>query len=126
MDSIRVGKQGEDYAAGILEQQGHRILSRNWSCRWGEIDLVTRQGNTICFVEVKTRRRGAMVTPFEAVGLHKRRRIIRSAMTYLAENPSDLQPRFDVFAVYHDGKSGIYHWDYMTGAFDSEEVDSFG
>ena len=55
-ESRRLGRWGEDLAAEFLEQQGYRIVDRNWKCRFGELDLVAEGGGFLCFVEVKLRR----------------------------------------------------------------------
>lgn len=125
MDAQELGKLGEDCAEKTLLAKGHKLLARNWSCPWGEIDMISRDGEYICFIEVKTRKIGAMVTPFEAVDFSKRKRIIRAAILYLQQNPQDLQPRFDVFAVYYDRRWGIADTDYLMGAFDLDGFEGF-
>jgi putative endonuclease len=93
------GARGERYAAKALEEKGYTVLARNYSTRYGEIDLVAENGECIAFVEVKTRAARWIVSPAAAVTLSKQRRIIRTAAEYLSQNPTDLQPRFDVFAI---------------------------
>jgi putative endonuclease len=51
----QVGRQGEDAAADFFEQQGYKVIARNWRCRGGEIDLIVRKGDDVRVVEVKTR-----------------------------------------------------------------------
>ena len=77
---ITLGNRGERLAARHLQRQGFRILARQFRVRRGEIDLVAREGNTLVFVEVKTRRRGL---PAEAVTPEKQRRITRTARAFL-------------------------------------------
>lgn len=120
MHSGLLGRLGEDFAAVLLGDSGMRVLARNYTSRYGEIDLVASDGVTICFVEVKTRRANSMVAGAEAVTPEKRRKIITTALCYLQEFPCDLQPRFDVLSVVADKKGEIVQYEYFTGAFDSD------
>lgn len=94
------GAWGEDYAAAYLRRHGYRILARNYSCRFGEIDIIASDRRYVVFVEVKLRasdrfvRAGAYVTPA------KQARIRTAASLWLAEHDTPLQPRFDVIEIY--------------------------
>lgn len=112
------GAAGEEYAAGILSGLGYRILARNFSSRYGEIDVIAEKGEVIAFIEVKTRRSGSMVSGLEAVTKSKQRKIIVTAMWYMKTHALDLQPRFDVFCAETWNGVIISH-DYLEGAFDS-------
>lgn len=117
-----IGKAGEDYTANWLQKQGYTILDRNWRCRWGEVDIIAQKGGIVAFVEVKTRRPGAMVSPLEAVDWTKRRRIVRTAVTWMQRSKSPLQPRLDVAAVTAEedkGRELISGFDYYPSAFDA-------
>lgn len=83
MNSITLGKYGEDFAAGILEAEGCTILERNFRCRAGEIDIIAEKNGELYFVEVKTRRGLTVGRPAEAVTLQKQRRIRTAASLYL-------------------------------------------
>ena len=100
---LSLGRWGEDFAADYLCERGWRIVARNLRTPVGEIDLVARQGKTLAFIEVKTRRSAAFGTPQEAVGVRKQRQIIRAAQWYLLQQGARLQPRFDVVAVTAGG-----------------------
>lgn len=113
----QTGDRGEEAVTRHLQQQGYTILARNWHCRWGELDIVATRDDIIAFVEVKTRRQGAMVSPFAAVDYRKQRRVICSAQAYLQAHPLDLQPRFDVAGVTTGG--GTLGVDYLESAFDA-------
>ena len=121
------GSKGEDFAAEMLEKSGLTILRRNYKKRWGEIDLIAQDGEYIAFVEVKTRRQGGLVSPLEAVTLTKQRRLLATAACFLAENPLDLQPRFDVFEILTQGKENfsVVRFQYIKGAFDANEHNRF-
>ena len=117
--SSEVGLLGEELVAFYLERSGYKILRRNYRIRGGEIDIIAASDEFIAFVEVKTRREGAMVSGFEAVGHRKKMLIIRTALRFLSEFPSDLQPRFDVAEVtVRDGR--VRKLKYLDGAFDTE------
>ncbi|MBR6419991.1 MAG: YraN family protein [Oscillospiraceae bacterium] len=112
------GNLGEAAVCAYLVQQGAEILCRNFTVRGGEIDIVARQGEFLLFVEVKTRRPGAMVSGAAAVTAAKRQHLIHAAEQYLLRNPADLQPRFDVAEVEYSG-SFVRHIEYIPFAFDA-------
>lgn len=96
----RTGQRGEELAAAYLVDAGYRIIERNYRCRFGEIDIVAREGETLVFAEVKSRRSEAYGAPQVAVGHEKQRKISKIALNYLSENHLGCHPaRFDVVAV---------------------------
>ncbi|HAG57397.1 MAG TPA: YraN family protein [Ruminococcaceae bacterium] len=127
MTTREIGAQGETFAAQILQEQGMKILSRNYYTPYGEIDLIVLDKGCIAFVEVKTRRTGSVTRPAEAVDRRKRERIIRSAVCYLMEYPVDLQPRFDVFEIVtKKGKTfSVQFYRYIINAYEVTNDESF-
>lgn len=118
----RTGRAGEDYTAAWLARQGYVILARNWHCRWGEVDIIARKGETVAFVEVKARRPGSMVSPLEAVDRRKRQRLLKTARAWLLAEKSPLQPRMDVAAVTVEncrGRELVGGFDYYESAFEA-------
>jgi len=100
LTGTRTGKRGEDLAATYLADAGFRIIERNYRCLFGEIDIVAEEGDTLVFVEVKTRRSEAYGGPLLAVGSRKQAKISRISLQYLAEKRLRHRPaRFDVVAV---------------------------
>ena len=96
----RFGAQGEEVAAAELRRRGYRILERNVRTKLGELDLVARDGDTICFVEVKARRSAAFGLPQEAVTRQKQWHLTRMAQWYLkAKGLTGKPARFDVVAL---------------------------
>jgi putative endonuclease len=94
------GRLGEALASSYLERKGYCILARNYRCRLGEVDLITRGPDGLVFVEVRTKRHPAMVTPEETIGRVKADRMIRSAEHYLMETgQEELRWRLDVIAI---------------------------
>jgi putative endonuclease len=97
---ISTGKRGEELAATYLAEAGYRIIERNYRCPFGEIDIIAEEGETLVFVEVKSRRSEAYGDPQLAVGHQKQKKISRIAMNYLKEKNLCHRPaRFDVVAV---------------------------
>lgn len=115
------GAEAEEMACRILEGKGYRILKRNYTTRFGEIDIIAQDGDFLVFVEVKCRGRGSLSSPREAVSRAKRKRIIRSALLFLSSHPSG-QPRFDVFEIQEDEKGKV--WNHLINAFGAEEYDA--
>jgi len=103
MDNQKLGKLGEDAAAAYLQEQGYRILCRNFRCRMGEIDLIAAKGYGLTFVEVKTRRNDCYGRPCESVTSRKRGRLKAAADYYLSTRPKNaFRPqslRFDVLEI---------------------------
>jgi putative endonuclease len=96
----QLGEAGEDLAAAALKKQGYKILERNYTCTLGEIDLIARQGKTLVFIEVKTRRSERFGAPQEAVSPAKQARLRRLAAYYLKQKRlGEVAVRFDVVAI---------------------------
>ena len=97
---ISTGKKGEELAAAYLEEAGYRIIVRNYRCLFGEIDMVAEEGETLVFVEVKSRRSDAYGDPQLAVGPQKQKKMSRISLHYLSEHHLRHRlARFDVVAV---------------------------
>ena len=95
-----LGRRGEDLAERHLLARGYRLVERNWRCRHGEIDLVVRDGDTLVFVEVKTRTTTAFGHPFEAITRTKLARIRQLAGVWCAAHPAERgHIRIDAVAV---------------------------
>ena len=86
---VKLGRQGEELAARELARRGYEIVTRNWRCQVGEVDVVVRQGEVWTFFEVRTRRGREDGTPEESVTPTKRQRMIDVALTYLGEHEMD-------------------------------------
>jgi putative endonuclease len=98
--NTELGARGEQLAIDYLRSRGLRVLCRNWRCRFGEIDVVARDGKTTAFIEVKTRSGLNYGLPIEAVTEAKRKRIRQLAMMWLRHFGGPWAPiRFDVVSV---------------------------
>lgn len=94
------GASAEQAAEAYLQGQGLKTVARNYRSRFGELDLVMRDGAALVFVEVRQRRHRGYADGIESVDCHKQRRLASVAQRYLAwEAPETLESRFDVVAV---------------------------
>jgi putative endonuclease len=112
-----VGAYGERVAVRYLIDQGMVLLDRNWRCGSGELDAVLRDGDTVVFAEVKTRRGNAFGSPAEAVVPAKVRRLRHLATLWLAQSRTRAREvRFDVVSVLprRAGPAAVEH---LRGAF---------
>jgi putative endonuclease len=121
MKRHRIGAWGEEIARQYLETKGYRILARNWRTQEGEVDLVAQDGETIVFVEVKTRTSKEFGWPEESITVTKRRRLQRSAMAYLSDQDLiDILWRIDVIAIDRNHSGGVERLDHYIDAVDGE------
>jgi putative endonuclease len=117
---IWLGKSGEDAAAKILQENGMRIIARNYRTKMGEIDIIARDKDVICFVEVKARSSSAFGLPAESITAAKRKRLQKLALYYLKEKHLlGQKARFDVVSVRYS--SGIPETILEKGAFCQDE-----
>ncbi len=95
----KTGDQAETRARRYLEKQGLQLVTSNFRCNSGEIDLIMRHGNHLVFVEVRCRASNHYGDAAETVGFRKQRKLIRTAQYYLQQNRIDRPCRFDVVAL---------------------------
>jgi putative endonuclease len=112
MSKQRLGQSAETRAEAFLKAQGLAPVARNWRCRFGEIDLVMRDRDTLVFVEVRLRNHAGFGDGFDSVTPAKQRRLITTARHYLATLQRVPPCRFDVVAL-RDGADP----DWMRNAF---------
>lgn len=98
--SGQLGRWGEELVAEYLHKQGCRLVASGYRTRFGEIDLIVEDSTFLMFVEVKLRKGDSFATAREAVDGRKQQRLRTTAELYLAEYPTEKQPRFDVAEVY--------------------------
>lgn len=113
------GAWGEAIAAEFLRKKHYRIIANGYRSRFGEIDLIAQNRRFLVFVEVKLRKSAGFAQAREFVDSRKQDRLRMTASIYLSENPTNLQPRFDVVEIYAPEGTGttapkIYH---MEDAF---------
>ena len=98
------GSYGEKVACQHLKKNNYIILERNYRKRFGEIDIIAKKGDLIAFVEVKTRSCEEFGKPSEAVNYAKRQRIIKTALSYIAQKDLDAEFSFDIIEVLINNK----------------------
>lgn len=102
------GAQAEILACAHLEQAGLKLVTRNYRCPQGEIDLILHDGDVLVFVEVRYRNSSAFGSPAETVDSRKQARLRAAASHYLVKHAIDRACRFDVVAV--SGSNARIEW----------------
>lgn len=110
MNKREIGNKAEDIASKYLLDKGFKILERNFHSRYGEIDIIALDKDTIVFIEVKYRKNNNFGTPLESISLSKIKSICKTAKFYLKSEEKD--SRFDVISIESDN---IEH---ITNAFE--------
>ncbi|MBQ9625030.1 MAG: YraN family protein [Clostridia bacterium] len=93
-----LGKAFEEQACEYLKEKGYEILEQNYTCRYGEIDIVARQGKYTVFVEVKYRKNDDFCTPAEAITVQKLKKLEKAALDYIACHGESFY-RFDAVCI---------------------------
>lgn len=97
---IELGKSGEETAVSYLKKNGFRILLRNFKNSLGEIDIIAKDKNTLCFIEVKTRTSLDKGFPQEAITPAKQHKLSKVAISFLKSRKLlDSSARFDIVSV---------------------------
>ena len=104
MSTLTVGFRGEDKAAEYLRARGYEVLARNYRSRYGEIDIVARDGEWVVFAEVKTRKDDSFASAASAVTPSKRAKIRKTALLWMKHTNCVDPARFDVIEVYAGGR----------------------
>jgi len=100
----QLGQAGEEQAARYLMEKGYRIVQRNWRFLKAEIDLIARKGDTLVFVEVKTRSSLDFGLPQDFVNRKKIQTLITAIHAYLQWQPAALKARLDIIAIHRTPK----------------------
>ena len=97
---LELGRKGEAEAASFLQKKGYKIIDCDCRSRFGQIDIIAKDKNTVCFIEVKSRSTLRFGVPSEAVDRTKQKKISRAALLYLLKNKLlESSARFDVVAI---------------------------
>lgn len=94
-----LGKQGEEMAVAHLRSNGYQILETNWRFGKEEIDIISRIGDDLAIIEVKTRNSDFFGDPQEFVSKSKQKHLIRAAHAYVEKHNLDVEVRFDVIGI---------------------------
>ena len=118
MDKKLLGRFGEEQAAKYLKKKKYKILGMNYSCRFGEIDIIAENRDYVVFAEVKLRKSAAFAEAREFVTSAKQQRCLTAARIWLAANPTEKQPRMDVIEIYApSGEAGAIRINHIENAF---------
>lgn len=112
----RLGIEGEELAVRFLKKKGYKIVLRNFKSPVGEMDIIAEDGDTLVFVEVKTRTDDSFGHPFEAVTPRKREKLRKVALGYLKHSRRDTPARFDVLSIETDGAN--HNIEHIKDAFE--------
>lgn len=117
--TLPTGRLGEHFAAEFLRRLRYQVVATNYRQPFGEVDIIAKDGATLVFVEVKTRKSSAFGTAAEAVDGRKQRQLSRVALEYLhRHNLHEAAARFDVLAVRLDSDNRLLGVDHLKNAFD--------
>jgi putative endonuclease len=111
-----LGRHGEELAERRLTSLGYEIVTRNWRCEYGELDLVARDGECLALVEVRTRRGSTLGTPEESITPAKQARLIELAEAYVQASDWKGDWRIDVVAVEMDRRGRLLRVDHYENA----------
>ena len=100
-----LGKLGEELAVDYLKKNGYKILTTNWTFQKAEIDIIAQIENTLAIIEVKTRSSIEFGLPQDAVKPKKIQLLVKAVNAYVIEKDLDIDVRFDIIAIYKEGKS---------------------
>ena len=113
----RLGRWGEEHARRYLEGKGYTVSETNYRSRWGEVDIVSRLGEELVFVEVKTRRGIAFGTPEESITAAKSQRLIATAQDYLQKNGLEQSRwRIDLISIQLDETGKLLEVNHLENA----------
>lgn len=121
-NTTHIGRQAESYALDYLREQQLSLVARNWTCRYGELDLIMTDRATLVFIEVRYKRHLGFMSPIESINRAKQQKIIRAATAFIQQQAEWQQHpcRFDVIGV-----TGAMHnlsYDWIQNAFDASPL----
>jgi putative endonuclease len=110
-NSYKKGKLGEKIALKYLEKKGHRLVARNWYCRWGEIDLITLYNDLLYFTEVKFRTNLKFGYPIDSVNYFKLKHFYASIRSYIELSSYKKSYKIQILEIYKDKKWHLNAYD---------------
>ncbi|HEX7475622.1 MAG TPA: YraN family protein [Dehalococcoidales bacterium] len=117
MKRSETGLLGEKLAQNFLKKKGYRILENNYRCRYGEIDIVARQGQCLVFVEVRTKNNLKFGTPEESISYSKMQHMEQAAEFYAQEHRTEgLEWRIDLIAIELDANLRVQRIEQIENA----------
>jgi putative endonuclease len=115
---LNSGKEAEGLAAAYLKKRGFKIIEKNYRTKLGEIDIIGKDKDCICFIEVRSRNTDNFGTPEDSITRRKQNRIMKAALFYIKKHGlEDADCRFDVVCVVKS-KGGAPGIDLIKNAFE--------
>jgi len=111
-----LGVLGEEAALQLLRRKSYTILEKNWRSGRTEVDIIARLGKELVIAEVKSRHRGYLESPLDAVNRKKQKLLIRAAGAYISKTGLDLEVRFDIIVVIFEN-DGVFRVHHIENAF---------
>jgi len=116
LNALNPGLVAEKIAATFLAQQGLKLVTTNFHCRYGEIDLIMQEGNTLVFVEVRLRTNAAFGSAAASITPKKQQKLINTAQFYLQQQSLNLPCRFDAVLL---SKADMSEIEWLRNAIDT-------
>ena len=105
--AVSIGALGEEAAVKAIKKQGYKIIERNYRTKLGEIDIIAKEGEYTCFIEVRLRKNNDFGSPADTIDIRKQQKLIRTAKYYaVAKKIYDTPMRFDAVLINADPKDG--------------------
>ena len=114
-----IGKKAEDTALQYLTQKGLTLITRNYRSRWGELDLIMQEGETLIFVEVRSRIHSNFTGAAASIDFRKQQKLAKTALIYLQQFPTPPNARFDVVALDRQSIQSTQHIEWIKNAFEA-------
>lgn len=103
MTAVSIGALGEETAVKAIKKQGYKVIERNYRTRLGEIDIIAKDGEYTCFIEVRLRKNNDFGSPADTIDTVKQQKLIRTAKYYAVTNKIyDTPMRFDAVLINAD------------------------
>lgn len=105
--AVSIGALGEEAAVKAIKKQGYKVIERNYRTKMGEIDIIAKDGEYTCFIEVRLRKNNDFGSPADTIDIRKQQKIIRTAKYYaVIKKIYDTPMRFDAVLINADAKGG--------------------
>ena len=117
--SIDIGKKSEDRALQYLNARGLTLQTRNYRSRWGEIDLIMLDADTLAFIEVRSRTQSNYANAAASVDFRKQQKLIKTALIYLQQFSTPPNTRFDVVTLDKQSAQSTQHIEWIKNAFEA-------
>ena len=114
-----IGKKAEDIALKYLTEKGLSLITRNYRSRWGELDLIMQDGETLVFVEVRSRTHSNYSSAAASIDFRKQQKLAKTALIYLQQFSTPPNARFDVIALDRQSAQSTQDIKWIRNAFEA-------